>query len=85
MTQDKMRRIVTACVSAATVLLVLLLGVLVYQWIKMGVQDKKIKETKKEIVQLEEDLEQAETLKDQYLSDFYLQWRLEELGLLEGK
>ncbi len=53
MTQDKMRRIITACVSAATVLLVFLLGFLIYQWVTIGVRNKKIETLEAEIAVLE--------------------------------
>ena len=42
MTQDKMRKVITACVSAATVLLVFLMSFLIYQWISIGVYNRKI-------------------------------------------
>ena len=44
MTQEKMRKVITACVSAATVLFVLLLGYLVYQWVTMAILNKRIAE-----------------------------------------
>ena len=42
MTQDKMRRIVTASVVAGITLLFVLLVTLVYQWITLGVLDNRI-------------------------------------------
>jgi hypothetical protein len=36
MTQDKLDKVIVACVSAATALLVFLLGFLVYQWIAIA-------------------------------------------------
>ena len=42
MTQDKMRKLITAGVVAATTLFVFLLAVLVYQWITIGVQNNRI-------------------------------------------
>jgi hypothetical protein len=42
MTQDKLRRIITACVVAGTTLLVVLLSVLIFQWVKLGVLNKRI-------------------------------------------
>ena len=49
MTQDKMRKTIAACVSAATVLFVLLLGYLIYQWATMAVLDKREKQLQAEI------------------------------------
>ncbi len=85
MTQDKMRRVITACVSAATVLLVVLLGYLIYQWIAMANRDSKIEELETEIAEIEIMIDNAETQKDHYKSDFYLQWKLQEMGMLKDK
>ncbi len=89
MTQEKMRKLITACVSAATVLLAFLLGFLIYQWITIGVKNDKIKRVEAEIAQLESAIEQAEEDADFYSSKFYLQWQLEEYKqkqeLMQGK
>ncbi len=85
MTQEKTRRIVTACVSAATVLLVFLLGFLVYQWISMGITKDKIKDTKAEIARLEQQLSEAKDDEAYLMTNHYLQTQLQKLNLLEGK
>ncbi len=85
MTQDKMRRMITACISAATVLLVFLLGWLVYQWVSLTVTQNKIDKLEKEIAVLEEQVANAEDAEDYYKSSFYLQMALEELQLIQGK
>ncbi len=85
MTQEKMRRVITACVSAATVLLVFLLGYLIYQWISLGVQQKKIDKIEKEIATLEQQVKEAETDEEYYLGNFYLQMELDKLQLIQGK
>ncbi|MBQ7368578.1 MAG: hypothetical protein IJW60_02585 [Clostridia bacterium] len=54
MTQEKLRKIIVACVVATTLLLVLLLGVLVYQWIKIGVLNSRIDQIEQENAKLEE-------------------------------
>ena len=41
MTQDKLRRMVTALTVAGTLLIVTLLGVLIFQWVKIGVQENR--------------------------------------------
>lgn len=41
MTQDKLRRMVTALTVAGTLLIVTLLGVLIFQWVKIGVQEHR--------------------------------------------
>ncbi len=89
MTQDKMRRIITACVSAATILLVFLLGFLIYQWITIGVKNNKIEQVEAEIAALEREIEKAEEDADFYSSKFYLEWKIEEYkqkqDMIEGK
>ena len=66
MTQDKMRRIITACVSAATLLLTCLSLYLAYQWITIAVFNHRIDKLEKENSALEqqiaEDSEYAEYL-----------------------
>ena len=42
MTQEKLSRMITGIVVAATLFLVILFGVLVYQWITMGVQQRRM-------------------------------------------
>ncbi len=89
MTQDKMRRMITAFVSAATVLLVFLLGYLIFQWVSLGVQKKKINKLEQEIAALEQQISLAEEQEESYNDVFYLQWKLDELeqkkNLIEGK
>ncbi len=41
MTQEKLRRMVTALTVAGTLLIVTLLGVLIFQWVKIGVQENR--------------------------------------------
>ncbi len=85
MTQDKMRRIITACVSAATVLLVFLLGFLIYQWITISVYNKKIEQAEKNVAYWEQRVAQAETDVEYYLSKEGLAIELLKLQLLQEK
>ncbi|MBQ7948655.1 MAG: hypothetical protein IJ284_02725, partial [Clostridia bacterium] len=48
----------TACVSAATVLLVLLLSFLIYQWITIGVKNRRIEQLEQEIADIEKTLQE---------------------------
>ncbi len=64
MTQEKLSRMVTGIVVAATLLLVILFSVLVYQWITMGALNRRYDEAKAEAdalssreAELQEDLE----------------------------
>lgn len=59
MTQEKLRKLIVACAVSATLLLVLLLGVLVYQWIKIGVLNGRIQQIEQENARLEETIEQG--------------------------
>ena len=85
MTQDKLRKVITACVSAATVLLVFLLGFLTYQWITIATLNKKIAKAEAEVAYWEQECQKSEGTADYYENDFYLKWALEELELLKGK
>ncbi len=89
MTQDKMRRMITACVSAATVLLVVLLGYLIYQWITISNQNSREEKLLNEIKQIEQEIQAGQDDVDFYKSEFYLQWKLDEIkhkqDLVEGK
>ncbi len=57
MTQEKMRKVIAACVSAATVLFVLLFTYLVYQWITLAVLDRREQQLQDEIQRLEQTIE----------------------------
>lgn len=85
MTQDKMRKMITAIVVAATLFLVILLSVLIYQWITIAVKNNRIEKVKEEIAYYQQ---QNELNKDDlayYESDFYKQLAAFKLGLLEGQ
>ena len=60
MTQDKMRKIITACVSAATVLFLLLLSYLIYQWVTLSVLEKREQQLEKEIAEYTQAVEEGE-------------------------
>ncbi len=85
MTQEKMRKMITAIVVAATLLLVILLSVLIYQWIKIGVYNKRIEKVKGDIAYYEQLNEKAENDLDYYTSDFYKQLGAYELGFINGQ
>ena len=52
MTKEKMSRMVTGIVVAATLLLVVLFSVLIYQWITFGVLDRRYRDAKAEAAEL---------------------------------
>ena len=74
MTQDKMRKIIAATVSAVTVLFVLLLGYLIYQWVTLGVLEKREEKLEKEITKLEQTIEQGEKDAEYYESFLGKNW-----------
>ena len=84
MTQEKMRKLITAFVAAGTALLVFLLGVLVYQWITIGVNARREKKIKAEIAQYEQQLANAENDLAYYESDYYKWLESIKLENLEG-
>lgn len=57
MTQDRMRRIITAITSAVTALIVALLAYAIYQWVAIAQYNKKNDYLKAEIYRLEMELE----------------------------
>lgn len=74
MTQEKMRRIITACVSAATVLFTFLSAYLAYQWITIAIYNHRIEKIEQEIAvleqQIDEDSEYAEYLESEMGKDW---------------
>ena len=77
MTQEKMRKVITAGAVAATLLLVFLLSFLVYQGIKSAVYDKRINQMEQEISRLEEELSEnvksAEWLEKDWVKELLAQ------------
>ena len=73
MTQDKMRRIITACVSAATAFLVFLMCFLIYQWIYMAVLDHKINKAEAAVAYWTQKVEESTNDAEYYESVFYLE------------
>ena len=84
MTQEKMGKVITACVSAGTVLLVCLLSFLIYQWITIATLNKKIAKAEAEVAYWEQQCKENEGTVDYYESQVYLQIALDQLGLLKG-
>ena len=74
MTQDKMRKLIVACAVAATLLLVLLLGVLIYQWIRIGVLNGRIQQIEQENARVEETIAQGTKDAEYYESIMGKEW-----------
>ena len=84
MTQDKMRRIITACVSAATVLLVFLFGFLCYQWITRAVLNERTDRLEKEIAALEQSNSELEDYAAYLETDMGKDWLAFQMGFVKG-
>ncbi len=84
MTENKLRRIVTAVAVAGTCLLVFLTGFIVYQLVKIGTLDSREDKLKKEITKLEQTLEKGEKDLDYYESEWYLQNEAWKLGFVQN-
>ena len=85
MTQDKMRRIITSCTAAVTALLVFLLTFVIYQWITIASLNKKIDQTRAEIVRQEQILETQKGTLAYYKTEAGLRILYQRLIELEGK
>lgn len=85
MTQEKMRKVITACVSAATVLLVVLLSFLIYQWVSIGVLNKRIAAAEAEVKYWEEIVAKGEADERYFGSEEFYKQALIELQLLQEK
>ena len=80
MTESKMRKTITAVATAATLLIVLLLSYIVFQWIKISVQKKRIATAETRVEMAEKEVEEQEDDLDVYLSDWYKDWAALKLG-----
>ena len=82
MTQDKLRKIITASVAAATLLLVFLLCFLVYQWITIAVLNKREKALDEEIARLEQQNSTDQADLEYYQSVFGKEWLAHQNGFV---
>ena len=73
MTQEKLKRVVTAAAVAGTLIVVCLLAVIVYQNVHMIVLDNRIKKVEAETSYYEEQISKGENDLNYYLSDLYLE------------
>lgn len=83
MTQEKMRKVIAACVSAATVLFVLLFTYLIYQWVTLAVLNEREQKLQDEITRLEQTLEDDTKVAERYESELMKQWLAIQQGWRE--
>ena len=82
MTEEKLRKVVTALTVAATTLFVILLGVLVYQAITISVLKNKEEKLIKETSKLEEIIEEGKLDAEYYESEIGKDWLAFQLGFI---
>ena len=80
MTQEKMRKIITASVVAAVLLLVILSSVLIYQFIRIGVLNKRLSNLREGNAQLQEIIDEKQMDAEYYESVIGKEW----LAIQEG-
>ncbi len=80
MTEGKMRKTITAIVAATTLLLVILLSVLIFQWVTIGVQNKRMDTLEDKIADWEQQNAQLERDLENYEGQDYIYWSLAEAG-----
>lgn len=83
MTQEKMRKVIAACVSAATVLFVLLFTYLIYQWVTLAVLNEREQKLQDEITRLGQTLEDDTKVAERYESELMKQWLAIQQGWRE--
>ena len=66
-------------------LLVILLSVLIYQWIKIGVYNKRIAEVQRDIDYYGQLYETNEGDLAYYTGEIYKDWKAKELGFINGQ
>ena len=82
MTQEKMRKVITASVVAATTLVVFLLAVLVYQWITLGVLNNRKAKLEQENTVLQEQIEKGGETAEYYESLMGKEWLAFQEGFI---
>ena len=82
MTPEKLRRVVTAAVGAGTILLVTLLAYLIYQFVAIGVLNKRLDEVTKDITELQTQNSELQELESYYGSDIGKLWLAMEKGFI---
>ena len=85
MTQEKMRKIIAACISAATVLFFLLFAYLVYQWVTLSVLNKRLEKAGDAMSYWEVQVKKSEDAAAYYESEFFLQWEYQRILALQGE
>ena len=82
MEEQKLRKIIAVSVSAAVILLVILISVMVYQMVMLRAGQKNVEALNAEIAMLEDQKEDLERRIDVWQTDWKIDERARELGWL---
>ena len=82
MEEQKLKKIIAVSVSAAVILLVVLIAVMIYQMVMLENGRRKVEELNAEKVMLEEQREDLVNLIDIWQTDWKIDERARELGWL---
>ncbi|MBO7369219.1 MAG: septum formation initiator family protein [Clostridia bacterium] len=82
MEEQKLRKIIAVSVSAAVILLVVLISVMVYQMVMLRAGQKNVEALNAEIAMLEDQKEDLERRIDVWQTDWKIDERARELGWL---
>lgn len=82
MTEEKMRKVITASVVAATALVIFLLAVLVYQWITIGVLNNRKAKLAEENATLMEQIEKGGETAEYFESIMGKEWLAFQEGFI---
>lgn len=80
MTEEKLKKIVTASTISAVLLLFILICVLIYQVVALSIANDKKRQLEQEIVSLQQSIDNYENDYDYYLSQSYLEDAAREYG-----
>ena len=85
MTEHKKKRVFAACLAGGIMLVFVLLAVLVYQVAGILTRKQQIELLDAEIVKLEQEIKETESLIEAWGYDFIIEQRARELGLYYEK
>ncbi len=80
-----MRKVITACTSAGTVLLVILFAFLIYQWITLGVLENRERKLTEENQRLEQINDEIQGTVEWYESETGKLWLAFQKGFVPKK
>ncbi|MGN0823002.1 MAG: hypothetical protein ACI4NG_04445 [Candidatus Gallimonas sp.] len=69
--EEKAKRIIAGATAAGVVLLVFLLAVMIYQFVRIGVMNSRKKALQEEIATLQRQIDEEEESLEYYSSEFY--------------